>query len=129
MIIIGTGLAGLSTGGYAQMNGYESRIFEHHTHAGGVAAAWRRGDYLIDGGIHFAMGHKPGTALYELYRQLGVLESNGFVDLTTYGRFIDQVSGRSVTVAQDAVCSRPTCEGCEVQDKLLCWSGGSREKA
>jgi len=53
MIIIGAGLAGLSTGCYAQMNGYESRIFEHHTKPGGVAAVWKRGDYLIDGGIHF----------------------------------------------------------------------------
>ena len=50
------------------MNGYRSHIFEHHSQAGGVAAAWDRGDYLIDGGIHFSMGHQPGTGLHELYR-------------------------------------------------------------
>jgi hypothetical protein len=53
LIIIGTGLVGLSTGCYAQVNGYQSHIFEHHTMPGGVAAAWKRKGYLIDGGIHF----------------------------------------------------------------------------
>lgn len=38
LIIIGAGLAGLSTGCYAQMNGYQSHIFEHHTVPGEVAA-------------------------------------------------------------------------------------------
>jgi monoamine oxidase len=36
IIIIGAGLAGLSTGCYAQMNGYQSYIFEHHDRPGGV---------------------------------------------------------------------------------------------
>ena len=45
LIIIGAGLAGLSTGCYAQMNGYQSCIFEHHTAPGGVAAAWKRKGY------------------------------------------------------------------------------------
>ncbi|MGD8489293.1 MAG: NAD(P)/FAD-dependent oxidoreductase, partial [Anaerolineae bacterium] len=66
VIIIGAGLAGLSAGCFAQMNGYRSRIFEHHSRPGGVAAAWKRGEYLIDGGIHFVMAHKPGTGLHEL---------------------------------------------------------------
>jgi phytoene desaturase len=35
MIIIGAGLAGLSTGCHAQMKGYRSHIFEHHTVPGG----------------------------------------------------------------------------------------------
>lgn len=99
LIIIGAGLAGLSTGCYAQMNGYQSHIFEHHTVPGGVAAAWKRKGYLIDGGIHFVMGHKPGTGLYQLYRELGMTAR--CVDMTTYGRFTDEASGRSVLVTQD----------------------------
>ncbi|MGD8736147.1 MAG: NAD(P)-binding protein, partial [Anaerolineae bacterium] len=39
VIVIGAGLAGLSAGCFAQMNGYRSRIFEHHSRPGGVAAA------------------------------------------------------------------------------------------
>jgi phytoene desaturase len=101
MIIIGAGLAGLSTGCYAQMNGYRSHIFEHHTVPGGVAACWKRKSYLIDGGIHFLMSHKPGQPIYGLYRELGTAQANRFLDLTTYGRFIDEASGRSVEITQD----------------------------
>ena len=101
IIIIGAGLAGLSTGCYAQMNGYRSQVFEHDTVPGGVAACWKRKGYLIDGGIHFLMSHKSGQAAYELYRQLGTAQANRFLDLSTYGCFIDESSGRSVVVTQD----------------------------
>ncbi len=101
LLIIGAGLAGLSTGCFAQMNGYSSHILEHHSQPGGVAAAWKRHGYLIDGGIHFLMGHRPGTGLHELYRQLGILPGTRCVDMTTYGRFTDEVSGRGVDVTRD----------------------------
>lgn len=101
VIIIGAGLSGLSAGCYAQMNGYQSHIFEHHSQPGGVAAAWRRGEYLIDGGIHFVMSHKPGTALHEVYRQLGIVPACRFVDMTSYGRFIHESSGQSLVLTQD----------------------------
>jgi phytoene desaturase len=101
IIIIGAGLAGLSTGCYAQMNGYRSHIFEHHSKPGGVAAAWERQGYLIDGGIHFLMGHRPGQPIYELYRELGTAQTNHFPDLTTYGRFVDEASDIKVDVTCD----------------------------
>jgi phytoene dehydrogenase-like protein len=101
VIVIGAGLAGLAAGIYAQMNGYQSRIFEHHFKPGGVAAAWRRGEYLIDGGIHFVMSHKPGTGLYELYRQLGIVPGTRFVDLPGYGRFIHEPSGTNIVLGTD----------------------------
>ena len=100
VIIIGAGLAGLSCGCYAQMNGYSSRIFEHHEKPGGVAAAWRRGEYLIDGGIHFLMGHRPGQSAYELYRELGAA-GHAYPDLTTYGRFVHEPTGVTVDVTPD----------------------------
>jgi phytoene dehydrogenase-like protein len=100
ILIVGAGLAGLSTGCFAQMSGYKS-IMEHHSQAGGVAAAWKRHSYLIDGGIHFVMGYRSGTALYELYRQLGVLPACRCVDMTTYGRFIFEDSGRSMDITPD----------------------------
>ena len=101
IIIIGAGLAGLSTGCYAQMNGYRSRIFEHHAQPGGVAAAWKRGDYTIDGGIHFLMGHRPGQSTYRLYEELGTAQANRFLDMPLYGRFLDEASGRSLEVTAD----------------------------
>ena len=101
LAIIGAGLAGFATGCYAQINGYQSHIFEHHSAPGGVAATWKRKDYTVDGGIHFIMGHKPGTALHNLYCELGVIPANRFVDISTYGRFIDEPSGRNILITKD----------------------------
>ncbi len=101
VIIIGAGLAGLSAGVYAQMNGFKSHIFEHHTVPGGVAATWKRQGYLIDGGIHFMMGHKPGTELYQILKDLGASDPSLYVDMTSFGRFIHQVSGKELVIDSD----------------------------
>lgn len=101
IIIIGAGLAGLSAGSYAQMNGYRSHIFEHSNKPGGVAAAWKRKDYLIDGGIHFLMGHRHGQSIYDLYRELGTAQESCCTDMTTYGRFVDEAGGIEIDVTCD----------------------------
>lgn len=101
IIIIGAGLAGLSTGCYAQMNGYRTHIFEHHTGPGGVCTAWKRKGYAIDGCIHFLMGHRPGQPLYKFYSELTNGDTSRFFALTTYGQFIDEASGRSVKITWD----------------------------
>ncbi|MFC2000912.1 phytoene desaturase family protein [Chloroflexota bacterium] len=101
VIIIGAGLAGLSAGCYARMNGYQSHIFEHHTRPGGVAATWKRKDYLIDGGIHWLLGYKPGQASYEIYRQLGALPVSPCLELPTYAHFVDEVTGQSIEITGD----------------------------
>ncbi|MHA1926696.1 MAG: phytoene desaturase family protein, partial [Candidatus Thorarchaeota archaeon] len=101
MIIIGAGLAGLSTGCYAQMNGYESRIFEYHTKPGGVAAVWKRDDYLIDGGIHFLICHKPGTPIYDVYEEIGAVGSYEIEDMTKYFRFVDETGSKEIEFTMD----------------------------
>jgi phytoene desaturase len=101
VIVIGAGLAGLSAGCYAQINGFRSHIFEHHAVPGGVAAAWKRQEYLMDGGIHFIMGYKPGTALYQTFKDLGASDPSLYVDMDSYGRFIHQVSGIDLVVGGD----------------------------
>jgi phytoene dehydrogenase-like protein len=101
IIIIGAGLAGLSTGCYAQINGYDSKIFEHHSKPGGVAAVWRRGEYLIDGGIHFLICHKPGNPIYEVYSEVGAVGGYRIEDVTTYLRFIDVTGTKVIEFTND----------------------------
>jgi phytoene desaturase len=102
LVIIGAGLAGLSAGYFARLNGYQTHIFEHHSRAGGVAASWERHGYRIDGGIHFLMGCRPGQAIYELYRELGAIQSPAdIIPLDTYGRAMDEHRGHSVTATRD----------------------------
>ncbi|MEW6352374.1 MAG: NAD(P)/FAD-dependent oxidoreductase [Thermodesulfobacteriota bacterium] len=101
VLIIGAGLAGLAAGQYARMNGYEARIFEHHTKPGGVVTCWKRGEYFIDGGIHWLMGYKPGSSFHTLYSELGILPEVSCLELTSYGRFVHEESGLSVEVTSD----------------------------
>jgi phytoene dehydrogenase-like protein len=71
MIIIGAGMGGLSTGCYAQMNGFDTKIFEMHSLPGGQCTAWKRGGFTFDGCIHHLAGCKSGYLLYQLWEELG----------------------------------------------------------
>jgi len=101
VIIIGAGLAGLAAGCYAQINGYQSHILEHHSVPGGVAATWKRKGYTIDGGIHFVTGYKPGTALYKLFQELGIIEANPIIEVNDYGSYIDEKRGQKFHISRD----------------------------
>ncbi|MFN2286170.1 MAG: phytoene desaturase family protein [Anaerolineae bacterium] len=77
IIIVGAGIAGLSTGCYAQMNGYQSTIFEMHTIPGGLCTAWKRKGYTFDLSMHFLVGSKSG-AFYRMWQELGMMENLQF---------------------------------------------------
>jgi phytoene desaturase len=101
VIIIGAGLAGLATGCYARMNGYRALILEHYAEPGGVAKAWPRNGFVIDGGVHYLMGHRPGLACHKLYQELGVLKGKHFPDLEDYVHFVDENTGHEVNFTPD----------------------------
>ncbi len=101
VIIIGAGLAGLTAGVYARLNGYSAKIFEHHRHPGGVVATWKRGEYTIEGGMHFLMGYRPGTPIYDLYQEVGLYPGLEVAPLDEYLNFVDVDSGRSIQLSGD----------------------------
>ena len=68
--IIGAGIAGLSAGCYLQMNGYDTEIFELHNKPGGLCTSWKRGDYTIDGCIHWLVGSGPSIRFRDFLRQM-----------------------------------------------------------
>lgn len=75
VIIIGAGIAGLSAGVYAQLNGYQSRIFEMHTLPGGLMTAWKRKGYVIDGCIHWLSGSsKAYPFYYQMWGDIGLIQ-------------------------------------------------------
>ncbi len=100
VIVIGAGIAGLSAGIYAQMNGYRSRVIERHSVPGGMAACWQRKGYLVDGGIHFITGHNPGVDLHRFLDETGILDA-AYVDMEVYGRFVDEASGVTFDITSD----------------------------
>lgn len=76
VVIIGAGIAGLSCGVYAQMNGFDTHIYEMHSISGGECTGWDRGDYHFDGCIHWLVGSKPGTALNDMWRTTDALNDD-----------------------------------------------------
>jgi len=101
LLIIGAGLSGLSAGCYAQINGYEAHLFEHHSIPGGVCTAWARNGYTIDGCVQWLMGSKEGSAFHALYRELGALEGVTLLPVTFLRRFVDEESGEHLDISAD----------------------------
>lgn len=80
IIIIGGGIAGLATGCYAQMNGYDTTIFELHTQPGGLCTAWERKGYTFDGCIHYLFGTAPGQPFYQVWEELGAVQDRKMIN-------------------------------------------------
>ena len=100
LVIVGGGIAGLSTGVYALANGFEAEIYEMHRMAGGECTGWDRGDYHFDGCIHWLMGCKRGTNMNRVWRFVGALDDS--VDIIVRESFGTLVSGNStVTLYTD----------------------------
>jgi len=73
IIIIGAGMGGMAAGIYGQINRYETQIFELHTRPGGQCASWTRKGYVFDACIHHFFGCRPGSAVYQIWRELGAM--------------------------------------------------------
>jgi phytoene dehydrogenase-like protein len=89
IIIIGGGIAGLSAGCYAQMNGYSSQIFELHDLPGGLCTAWVRRGYVFDGCIHYLFGSGAGQPFNNMWHELGAVQGREFVNHTEYQQVTD----------------------------------------
>ena len=77
MIIVGAGIAGLSTGCYAQMNGYDTMISESHDIPGGLCTAWKRKGYTFDISMHMLVGSLNGP-FKKMWDELEVTKNQEF---------------------------------------------------
>jgi phytoene dehydrogenase-like protein len=93
MIIIGAGVAGLATGCYARMNGYDAQIFEQHDKPGGMCTSWQRKSYTFDYCIHNLPGTAPGSGFRQIWDELGAFDG---VDIVNRDEFVcvEDASGR-----------------------------------
>lgn len=99
--IIGAGIAGLTCGIYARLNGFDTEIYELHNIPGGECTGWDRGDYHFDGCIHWLVGSKPGKGLYEVWRETGALDDS--VRIYNHDTFATyEEDGRSVSLYTNA---------------------------
>ena len=101
VIIIGAGIAGLSAGCYARMNGYDSEIYEMHDKPGGLCTAWQRKGYTIDGCLHWLTGSSPGSNFYQLWAELGAVPGRRMIDPDVFYRYTGS-EGRTLALYCDA---------------------------
>ena len=73
IIIIGSGLGGLSAGIYGQINGFNTHIYEMHNRAGGQCTSWRRSGYTFDACIHHLMGCSPKSKINKIWADIGAM--------------------------------------------------------
>ncbi|MFD0020014.1 phytoene desaturase family protein [Streptomyces sp. NPDC058382] len=100
VIVIGAGMAGLSTGCYAQMSGLRTRIFEKHVLPGGCCTAWSRDGYLFDYCIEWLIGTAAGNDANQVWRELGALDGKSVRNFDLFNKVVDE-TGRSVTFWND----------------------------
>ena len=84
--VIGAGIAGLSTGCYLQMNGYQAQVYEMHKLPGGLCTSWRREGYTVDCCIHWLTGSRPGTGFYKLWQEVGLIQGLKLIDHDEFSR-------------------------------------------
>ncbi len=77
IIIVGAGIAGLSSGCYAQMNGYSTSIYEMHSIPGGLCTAWKRKGFTFDISMHMLTASVSGP-LHAMWEELGVIKNFKF---------------------------------------------------
>ncbi len=90
IVIIGGGIAGLSAGCYARMNGYDTEIYEMHSLPGGFCTAWKRNGYVFDGCIHWLFGSGPAQPFYKYWEELGAIQNRRIFNADVFFRFIGQ---------------------------------------
>lgn len=85
IIIIGAGISGLSTGVYAQNNGFITEIFEKNPNNGGLCTSWNRKGYEIDGCIHWMTGTNPKTTLHSMWKDLNAFDDEDIIHFDDFG--------------------------------------------
>lgn len=101
VIVIGGGISGLSTGVYAQMNGFDSQIFESHMLPGGCCTAWSRRGYIFDYCIgSWLIGAVGSSEANQVWRELGALDGKTVADFDVFNCVVGE-DGRSVRFYND----------------------------
>ncbi|TKX31758.1 phytoene desaturase family protein [Campylobacter estrildidarum] len=82
VIVIGSGLGGLSAASYLAKNGKKVLVLEQHSLIGGCATCFKRKDMLIDAGLHEMDWGDPKTDMKKMvFKKLGLMEKIELVSL------------------------------------------------
>lgn len=86
VIVVGSGLGGLSTAAYLAVNGRRTLVLEQHDIVGGCAEVFRRKNrYEFDAGIHYVGDCQPGGVIPTVLRGLGLADRIKFLPMDPDG--------------------------------------------
>ena len=90
-IIIGGGLAGLTAGATLSKFGKKVLLLEQHHKPGGCATTFKRGDFIIEVGLHEMSGLAEGGSIRNLFKMLDVEKHVEFLQVPEfYGVLSDE---------------------------------------
>ncbi|HOM44032.1 MAG TPA: oleate hydratase, partial [Bacillota bacterium] len=76
VVIIGSGLGGLTAGNLLAMKGHKVTIFESHSMPGGYTAGFYRKGYYFESGT---VGLEASASVFKVMEEIGVLDKIDFV--------------------------------------------------
>ena len=116
VVIIGGGIAGMTAGILLQKAGFATEIYEKNAVPGGQCTGWKREGYFIDNCIHWLTGTRPGSALHELWKEIGAL--GGGVEVYEKEMFFSsKLNGQTLTFWRDKERTRKEMLGLSPEDE------------
>jgi len=88
IIIIGSGLGGLTAGAKLAKEGKKVLLIEQHNRPGGCATTFTRGDFTMEVGLHEMDGPSPGDMKSRIFNELDVSGKVEFIRVPEFYRFV-----------------------------------------
>jgi all-trans-retinol 13,14-reductase len=89
VIVIGSGLGGLTSGAKLAKEGKRVLLLEQHDRPGGCATTFKRKDFTMEVGLHEMEGLYPRDQKMKMFEDLGLLDRVNFLELPEFYRFIN----------------------------------------
>ncbi len=89
VIVVGSGIGGLTAAGLLAATGYSVLVLEQHDRPGGYAHGFRRKRYHFDSAVHLTSGCGPegypgGQVIHKTLKTLGVLDEIDFIPVDPF---------------------------------------------
>ncbi len=88
VIIIGSGLGGLTAGAKLATSGKKVCVVEQHFIPGGCATSFRRKDFIVEVGLHEMDGLDKEDLKVKIFKELDVFNHVEFIEVPEFYRFI-----------------------------------------
>jgi len=101
VIIIGSGMGGLTAGNILAKKGYKVLIIEKHFISGGCTTNFKRKEFTFDASIHLLNGCERGGMIYNILRKFNAQDSIEFIKVKEIFHWIDPRINIDLRISSD----------------------------